>query len=149
MTDMLNPLIDWLKHALPSASLQNGLLGFGLFVFMLVASLLAVGLVLVKLPADYFSPQHAREFWGDKPRAVRWAGLVVKNIVGLLLVLLGIVLSLPGIPGQGLLTILLGLVMLDIPGLRPLESRLVRIPAVKKAIDKLRARFGKAPMIID
>jgi hypothetical protein len=108
-----------------------------------------VGLVLVKLPADYFSPQHAREFWGDKPRAVRWAGLVVKNIVGLLLVLLGIVLSLPGIPGQGLLTILLGLVMLDIPGLRPLESRLVRIPAVKKAIDKLRARFGKAPMIID
>ena len=43
------------------------------------------------------------------------------NVQAALLAFLSEVL--PGVPGQGLLTILLGLVMMDIPGKRPLEAR--------------------------
>ena len=98
------------------------LLGVGIFLVTFVGSLGLTAWILVRLPRDYFHSSHAREFWTDKPAAVRWAGLVAKNLAGLLLVVLGIIMSLPGVPGQGLLTILLGLVLMDIPGKRPLES---------------------------
>ncbi len=66
--------------------------------------------------------------------------------MGLVLVALGVLLSVPGVPGQGLLTILIGFILLDFPGKRALERRLVTRPAVIGAIDRLRARFGRPPM---
>jgi hypothetical protein len=80
---------------------------------------------------------------------VRWGAVILKNLLGVFLVGLGIILSLPGVPGQGLLTILLGLIMLDIPGKRPLEARIIKRPAVRAAINKLRARFNKPPLVLD
>ena len=65
------------------------------------------------------------------------------------LVALGIILSLPGVPGQGILTILLGIIMLDIPGKRPLEARIIQRPSVLSAINNLRAKFNKPPLILD
>ena len=81
--------------------------------------------------------------------AVRWSAVILKNIFGVFLILLGIVLSLPGVPGQGILTILLGLIMLDIPGKRPLEARIIKRPSVMAAINNLRARFSKPPLVMD
>jgi len=63
--------------------------------------------------------------------------------------LLGIVLSMPGVPGQGILTILLGIIMLDIPGKRPLEAKIIQRPAVLSAANKLRLRWDKPPLILD
>jgi hypothetical protein len=124
-------------------------IGFGLFAVTFLGSLAITAWMLVRLPANYFHSSHSREFWTDKPAAVRWAGLVGKNLAGFVLVILGVIMSLPGVPGQGLLTILLGVVLMDIPGKRPLESRLLRIPVVLSAVNGLRARYGKPAMIID
>src|SRR4030042_256684 len=76
----------------------------GVFVLTFVVSLAAVTAVLVRLPATYFREDHGSRLRAQHP-IVRWAGLIIKNILGVLLVLLGLLLSLPGIPGQGLLTI--------------------------------------------
>ena len=67
----------------------------------------------------------------------------MKNLLGVVLVALGIVMSLPGVPGQGILTILLGIMLLDFPGKRNLEHKMVSRPQVLNAINKLRHRFGK------
>ena len=142
-------MIDWITQTLASLSWQNVLLGLGMFAVSFTISLAMVSFVLVKLPATYFHSSHAREFWADRPRAVRWSGLVLKNFIGLIMIALGIVMSLPGVPGQGILTILLGLVMLDIPGKRPLETRLVKHPKVLQSINSLRGRFGKPPLVLD
>jgi hypothetical protein len=142
-------MLNYLKEFYDSLTWNKVLLGFGLFLVTFTLSLLMVSFVLVKIPPTYFHPEHNREFMVGKPWLVRWSGLILKNIVGVLLVALGIVLSLPGVPGQGILTILLGLVMLDIPGKRPLEARIVRRPAVLSSINKLRARFDKPPLEID
>ncbi|MCU1290710.1 MAG: uncharacterized protein JWN60_2939 [Acidobacteria bacterium] len=85
----------------------------------------------------------------NSPWVVRWGALIAKNLFGAFLILLGIVLSLPGIPGQGFLTILLGLIMLDIPGKRPLEAKIIKRPAVLSAINNLRARYKKSPLVMD
>lgn len=124
-------------------------IGVGLFLLSLTVSFVALGIVMVKIPPHYFSPHHERDFLPDSPWLVRWGAVIAKNIAGVILILLGIVLSLPGVPGQGILTILLGLIFLDIPGKRPLEARIIKRPSVLAAINKLRAKYDKPPLELD
>jgi hypothetical protein len=141
--------MEWLTDFWQSLTWSKIALGAGLFVFSLAASTLAIGVVMVKIPANYFSPHYSQDFLPGKPFLVRWGAMILKNAVGVLLILLGLALSLPGVPGQGILTILLGLIMLDIPGKRPLEAVIIKRPAVLSAINKLRARYDKPPLILD
>ena len=127
----------------------NILLGVGLFLLSLGLSFLSIGIVMVKIPADYFSPNYVQNFLPGKPWYVRYSAIIIKNIFGMFLIALGILLSLPGVPGQGILTILLGLIMLDIPGKRPLEARIIKRPSVLAAANKLRERYGKPPLVMD
>jgi hypothetical protein len=72
--------------------------------------------------------------------------VIGKNIAGVLLVALGVVLSLPGVPGQGLLTVLLGIMLLDFPGRHRLEQKLLSKPSIVNTINRLRGRFEKPPL---
>lgn len=144
-------MLEWLKQygAGFEWSWQYFLIGAVLFVVTFVLSIGAVTYVLVKLPPTYFQAGHSRDFWTDRHRAVRWSGMLLKNLFGLLLLLLGIVMSFPGVPGQGVLTILLALMLLDFPGKRRLEYKIVSRPKVLRAINRLRARFDRPPMVLD
>jgi hypothetical protein len=132
-----------------SITLQGVLVGLVLFVITFSVSLGVVSLIIVKLPATYFREDHPRDFWTDKHIGIRAAGVVGKNLLGVILVALGIVMSLPGVPGQGILTILLGVMLLDFPGKRRFERRLISRPSVFRAVNRLRARFGKPDFVVD
>jgi len=125
------------------------LLGVGVFLLSFTISFFAIAIVMVKIPANYFSSHYRQDFMPNSPWLVRWGVVIVKNVFGFLLILLGILLSLPGVPGQGILTILLGLIMLDIPGKRPLEAKIIKRPNVLSAVNRLRNRYGKPPLIMD
>lgn len=144
-------MIEWLTQTISSWNLtwQSVLLGIGIFVVSFVGSLALVSWVLVKLPTTYFQSTHARDFLANRRRAVRWSGMVFKNIIGAVLVLLGIIMSVPGVPGQGILTILLGIMLLDFPGKREFELKLVSRPRVLHGINGLRRKFGKPPLVLD
>lgn len=142
-------MIDWITNMFASISLSDVLIWLGIFLLTFVGNLAIVSFVLVKLPQNYFQEGYSREFWTDQHRFLRWGGLILKNLLGAVLVVVGVVLSLPGVPGQGILTILLGLIMLDIPGKRPIEARLIKRPSVLNAINRLRARFDKPPLVLD
>mgnify|MGYP003393396117 CR=1 FL=1 len=142
-------MIDWLTELWTGLSWGSIGLGAGLFVVSFALSLLAIAVVMVKIPANYFSTHYQQDFLPGSSWAVRWGAVIAKNVLGVFLILLGLVLSLPGVPGQGLLTILLGLIMLDIPGKRPLETRIIKRPAVLSAVNSLRARYSKPPLILD
>nr|ALS89307.1 putative membrane protein (DUF2157) [uncultured bacterium] len=138
--------MGYLSEFFSSLSLRSVLLGVGIFVVTFAINLAIVSWILVKIPADYFKSKRKGKFLGDKPPVVRVLAIVGKNLLGVLLVLLGVVLSIPGVPGQGLLTILLGVMLLDFPGRRRFESWLVNRPTVYKAINKLRHKFSKPPL---
>ncbi len=79
----------------------------------------------------------------------KWAWLIVKvfkNVIGLFLILAGIIMLVT--PGQGLLTILIGLFFMDFPGKRKLEISLVRKPAIHKSMNWLRKKAGSPPIEI-
>jgi hypothetical protein len=128
---------------------RNLLLGLGLFVVTFAISIAIISFILVKLPPDYFRDSYSRDFLGDRRPALRWAGLIGKNLLGVLLVLLGILMSLPGVPGQGILTILLGVMLLDLPGKRKVEQKILSRPSVLEKINGLRHKFGKPPLQLD
>jgi len=122
-------------------------LGLGLFVVSVVLSILVMGVVMVNIPAHYFSSHYQHDFLPGSTWIVRWGALILKNLAGLLLVIAGIAMLIG--PGQGILTILIGLILMDIPGKRPLEARLIRRPAILSSVNKLRARYNKPPLLMD
>jgi hypothetical protein len=144
-------MIDWLTRTIQGWGLTwwQVLFGVGLSVVTFVGSILVVTYVLVRLPANYFHSSHAREFLTERHPVLRAVGIFAKNLLGLVLVAAGVVMSLPGVPGQGVLTILLGVMLLDFPGKRALEARIVGRPRVYRAINALRARFDKPPLLLD
>ncbi len=126
---------------------QKALLTLGMLSMTLALSLGAVIAVLVKLPEAYFRDDDASPSVEQHP-ILRGIALVLKNLLGAFLILLGLFLSLPGIPGQGILTILIGVMLLNFPGKRRLERWLVARPKVLPTINALRARFGKPPLLL-
>ncbi len=138
-----------LTIVLEMITLRRALLGVLLFIVTFAISLAIVSFIMVKIPADYFRRDHSPEFLAGRHPAIRILGIVGKNVLGVLLVALGVVMSVPGVPGQGILTILLGIMLLDFPGRRRLEHKLVSRPQVYKTINKLRHRFGKPSLVLD
>lgn len=121
------------------------LLGLVAFVVLSLGGLALVGFVLVKLPADYFRDPSPRHWWVGRHPVIRRIGLILKNLLGGMLVALGVLLSLPGVPGPGILTILIGLMLLDFPGKRRLERWLISRPTILRTINRLRRRCRRPP----
>ncbi|HEV2913950.1 MAG TPA: hypothetical protein VGX92_11780 [Pyrinomonadaceae bacterium] len=142
-------MTDWITQLFASFTWRDIIIGVVLFAVTFVGSLALVSFLLVKLPDTYFHSSHDREFLVDRHKAVRLGGLVMKNLIGAILIVLGIIMSLPGVPGQGILTILLGLMLVDLPGKRRWEQKLVRRPKVLQTINQLRRKFGKPPLVLD
>jgi hypothetical protein len=71
-------------------------------------------------------------------------GVLLKNLLGVALVLAGVAMLV--LPGQGVLTILLGLMFMNFPGKRRLEQRIVQQPTVFQAMNWMRARAHQPPL---
>ena len=113
-----------------------------LFVVLLVGSAGVLAVVIVKLPAGYFADEPPP---GARPN---WAKRILKNLAGAVLVIIGALLSLPGVPGQGFLTILIGLMIMDFPGKRRFELWIIKRPGILDGINKVREKAGKPPMYL-
>jgi len=138
-----------LSQLFTSLTWHGFLIGVLVFVVTFVVNLGIVSFILVKLPPNYFSSGYERNFLSGRHPALHAAGIIGKNALGILLVAVGILLSIPGVPGQGLLTILLGIMLLNFPGKRRLEQKLLSRPGVLKTINRLRLKFDKPPLIVD
>lgn len=113
----------------------------GLTAFSLVTcvvSIICASWALRRLPVDYLLTDPAQEPRGGLLRALR-------NLVGLILLLLGVAMLV--LPGQGLLTILAGLSLMDFRGKRQLECRLMLRPRVFAAINRFRLRSGQPRLL--
>lgn len=110
-----------------------------------VGSLIAIPLILIALPADYFALdlEQRRKRPPEHP-VLRIVRRIVKNVLGALFLMAGLAMLFT--PGQGVLTILVGVILLDLPGKRRLERSLVGRPRVLRAINALRARAKRPPL---
>lgn len=134
----------WLTDTVSSCTWRECILGVLGGVASCVIGMVLACYFLVKLPNTYFLDSHPPAFVFEvRHPALRYCFLAGKNIFGVLVIVVGIVLSLPGVPGPGFLTIFIGLTLVNFPGKRALEQKLVRQPIILARINRLRARFGR------
>lgn len=119
------------------------------FVLSLALSVLAMLAVVLRLPPTYFQGARPPPFWPHLGPWARFAAHAGKNLLGVLLLVAGAIMALPGVPGQGVLTMLVGLMLLDLPGKRAIERRIIAVPSIHRGLNRLRVRFGREPLILD
>jgi hypothetical protein len=115
-------------------------------VFMFVGTLIAIPVILMRLPADYFDVRIPRPWMENHNPVLRLIGHVVKNVVGAIFLFAGFLMLF--LPGQGVLTMLIGLSLIEFPGKRRVEAKIVGQSTVLSTINAMRARFDKPPLII-
>ncbi len=140
-------MVDFLRSLAHSIA-GHPWLAAAITIGSIALSLLITMIVIVRLPADYFAHERAPRAAIGNP-VLRLAVRVGKNLLGAVVIALGVVMSFPGVPGQGILTILLGIMLCDLPGKRRMERWIIMRPSVRQAVDKIRAKRGRPPMVID
>ena len=149
--DLVESMVPWLTGMFDHTALlrQYAILAAVLFVATLVISLAvasdchssaAIRLLFLLAQEMVQGPGHGLVL-------SRWCR-PVKNLFGAVLVVLGIILSVPGLPGQGLLTVVAGLFLLDFPGKRSLLYKLVSRPLLLRSINRLRTKFSRPPLVV-
>jgi hypothetical protein len=135
---------EWIASLSVSWSAVGWGLAIGAATFAI--SIFMVGFVCVRLPSNYFSDEHTSALVSDRHPALQVALRLGKNLLGVVLVIAGLIMFVT--PGQGLLTVLVGILLLDFPGKRRLECKIVSRPSVLTPINMVRARFGKPPLVV-
>ena len=141
---MLDQFIQ-LAESWISKEMWVGLIAFSVVAF--VGTLIAIPAILIRLPPDYFQNHHHKPWFANHHPVVRTLGLLVKNIVGIIFLLAGIAMLF--LPGQGLLTMLLGILFIDFPGKHRLEQKIIQHPKVLQTINAFREKAGKPPFTFD
>jgi len=117
---------------------------FALALF--VSSIFLLLFILWKLPADYF----IKEDFTLKPNNINTPILsklwqILRNILGAILIILGIIMLV--LPGQGVLTIIIGLILVDFPGKQKLLQKLITNKSVQKSLNYLRKKLGREAFV--
>lgn len=119
----------------------------GLFsVFAFFATLVAVPLIIARLRDDFFvnRTQHKQARRVQHPLLSPLV-FFLRNSMGCIFVAMGILMLF--LPGQGLLTIIIGLCFMDFPGKDSLLQRLVQIPRIQQVLNWIRKKQGKTNFI--
>lgn len=113
-----------------------------------VGSLMLVPWLVTRIPADYFLSQHRPTLpFANRHPLLRGLGLVAKNLVGFILVVAG--LAMLFLPGQGLLTIVIGMLLVDFPGKHRLEGNIIRRRPIARSVNWLRQKRGVEPLNLE
>ena len=139
--------MDWLLSAVQQYVSTDTLVTLtALSVVFFVGSLIAIPFILVRLPTDFFDTRVPRRWMENHHPILRLLGHLVKNVVGAIFLFAGFLMLF--LPGQGILTMLIGVTMLDFPGKRRMEAKMIGQPAVLSTINNMRQKFGKPPLTI-
>lgn len=110
-----------------------------------LVSLISIRWLVSLIPSDYFINRKESRFKLNYPLA--WViSTIIKNIFGYILILGGILMLV--LPGQGLITIFIGLMLSNYPGKYSIEKRIIATPKILKSINWLRKKSNEPPLLI-
>ncbi len=139
--------MDWLLSTVQQYVSTDTLIWLTvLSMVFFLGTLIAIPFILVRLPADYFDVRVPRPWMKDHHPVLRLVGHIVKNAVGAIFLFAGFLMLF--LPGQGVLTMLIGISMLDFPGKRKVEAKLIGQPTVLSVVNSMRQKFNKPPLLL-
>ncbi len=120
-----------------------------LSIFILIISVFMMVIIISFLPEDYFKSENRNlisSVQNSSYPLLKLLVLITKNFFGILLLLSGILMLV--LPGQGILTIITGLVFMDYPGKYKFERKLLKQKGVINSINWIRSRLSKPSLKI-
>jgi|TARA_B100000035_G_scaffold23652_1_gene18626 archaellum biogenesis protein FlaJ (TadC family) len=138
--DYVNSFIQWFS------SHPEILVGLGISsIFIFLLSILGISWFIANIPEDYFLASKRKPTkWHEQKPILRLTVIFIKNIIGLLLIIGGLLMLV--LPGQGLLTIVTGLLLINYPGKYRLEKKIVNKPSIFRALNWIRIKANKPPL---
>ena len=112
-------------------------------VLMFFGSIAVAWILVVRIPTDYFTNPKPREKNNRQP-LINGLKFVTANLIGLGLLVAGLIMLLT--PGQGIMFIFLGIVVMDFPGKRKLVRRMLGNEKILTLINRIRNKAGKASL---
>lgn len=109
---------------------------------MALASMIAIPWLIVRMPADYFVTDQRLM---PERSLLAWLLWVARNLLAVILLAAGLLMLV--LPGQGLLTILIAVAISTFPGKYRLERAIVRLPSVFRAVNWIRQRYERPPVL--
>jgi len=131
---------DWIQTVLDWANAHRSLFAWlaGISLILGIAGLWLIPIAINRLPSSYFF-ELDRVARGELPPPPQRLGrLILQNFAGLLVFLAGSIML--AIPGQGLLTMFLGLCLMSFPGKRKVILSMVRRPTITKGLNWIRKK---------
>ena len=112
---------------------------------MFLLSLIFIPWLITRLPSDYFTDEkrHTSKTRNSHP-LLYYSLRIFKNILGGFLIIAGIFMLI--FPGQGILTILVGVGLTDFPGKFNLLRKFAHQPSVFKAMNWIRQKTNHKPL---
>ncbi|URQ72362.1 hypothetical protein M9C84_00635 [SAR86 cluster bacterium] len=118
----------------------------GLSTIFFLLSLLGLSWLISIIPHNYFVDKKRVSLIKIKNPLMWLPIIIIKNSIGLVLILFGILMLI--LPGQGVLTIITGLIFLDYPGKFRFERSLVRNKLILNSMNWIRRKLDKPDLII-
>ena len=139
----LDAILRWLQA---HQELRSWLAVISLLTFLV--TLFAVPILIIRIPEKYFL--HKKRISHSNPKGVigfRLVSRILKNILGIFFVLTGLILLF--LPGQGLLSILIGVMLMNFPGKYKVERAIIRQQKVLSTTNWLRAKAHRPPLRVE
>lgn len=118
----------------------------GLSTIFFLLSLMGLSWLISIIPHNYFVDKKRVSLIKMKNPLIWLPIIIIKNSIGLVLILCGILMLI--LPGQGVLTIITGLIFLDYPGKFRFERSLVRNKLILNSMNWIRRKLDKPDLII-
>ena len=138
--NLVHSFIQWF------ANHPEVLIGMGISsIFIFLISILGISWFIAQIPEDYFlRSKRQPSKWREKKPILRFVVMFGKNLIGLSLIIGGLLMLV--LPGQGLLTIVTGLLLVNYPGKYKLEQKLSSMPSIFRALNWIRLKAKKPPL---
>lgn len=114
-----------------------------LSVLTFIVSLVCIPLLVARLPRNYFQHRQAKS---ANPATFSLGSILLllfRNILGLMLFFAGVAMLF--LPGQGVITIVIGIAVMSFPYKRRLLATLTTPLSVRKGLDWIRHKMKKEP----
>lgn len=138
--NLVHSFIQWF------ANHPEVLIGMGISsIFIFLISILGISWFIAQIPEDYFlRSKRQPSKWREQKPILRFVVMFGKNLIGLSLIIGGLLMLV--LPGQGLLTIVTGSLLVNYPGKYKLEQKLSSMPSIFRALNWIRLKAKKPPL---
>jgi hypothetical protein len=119
-------------------------------IIAFLATLIIVPWFIIRIPSDYFSNsniERRKTPWSNQHPLVQRILLVGRNVLGYVFIVVGIAMLV--LPGPGILTVVVGIILLNFPGKYRLERWMVERRPVIRSINWLRRWAKKTPIVLE